>query len=828
MMKNIIKFFFLFLLALIFDIEVVFGQEWTKYINNNDPYKTIIKNIDQHFEKTGKGRGSGFKQYMRWRYKLDGAMNSSEPLKNINAIEISEYEAFKRSLSKSNRATSGDWESMGPYTTQGNSGLGRINCMAHHPSDPNIMWVGTPNGGLWKTTNGGSSWEIISNYFVSLGISGIAIDYTNPDIIYILTGDGDGGDSASIGVLKTIDGGINWQKTGLSFGVTYLKWCFFIKIHPTNPQILLVGAIDGLYTNSNGGVGSWGHVLGDNLVFDLEFKPDNPNIYYLATDVGIKKFNNGIEVSTFVSSSSFARIALAVTPAAPNNVYAIFGGYLNLSGIFSGVYLSTNSGDSYTIQSNTPNILGWDNGEDAQTQAMYDLCLAVHESDPNRVYVGGINCWTSSNAGVNWNKISYWNGSPYVHADFHNLYHLNGTLFACTDGGIYKTTNNGGAWNDLSNGINIMQFYDIDFYSNTWLGGAQDNGTHSAIYGSQTSSELSVGDGFGCTWHSGDHSIQFLSSQDGIIRRQLGTNLTINSDLNGFWFTELTMSTNTYHLFANSTNSLLRGNQNVAVWDWSWPSTGNESIMSNDIRGYEQGTNDPNVMYVVSSEQIIKTNNILSTPATWTLLTHPSPGPTPEETVKLQNVTVDPLNANRVWVVCSGFYNGQKIFKSEDGGTTWTNISGSLPNVQFRAIVYDTPGSDRIYIGSDIGVFYKTSTMSDWIYFSNNLPPANVTSLKIYDGYIYAGTFGRGIWRSPLFSTCPINVSLTPANDPGTVYLHGKQVHYASNSVTSSRVISGSLGNEAIYTAGNYLDFVEGFWGKTDAFIEAKIGTCPE
>lgn len=76
---------------------------------------------------------------------------------------------------------------------------------------------------------------------------------------------------------------------------------------------------------------------------------------------------------------------------------------------------------------------------------MYDLCLAVHESDPNRVYVGGINCWTSSNAGVNWNKISYWNGSPYVHADFHNLYHLNGTLIACTDGGIYKTTNNGGA-----------------------------------------------------------------------------------------------------------------------------------------------------------------------------------------------------------------------------------------------------------------------------------------------------------------------------------------------------------------------------------------------
>lgn len=827
-MKLIINFLLVSILCFTIEIHGVIGQEWMKYINTADNYKTVINNIEQHFENKGKGRGSGYKQYMRWRYKMDASTNANEKIKNNGELQKREYDSFMRSLPKAtNRGTNGDWESLGPYSASGNSGVGRINCMAFHPTNPNVIWAGSPNGGLWKTINGGSTWTIISNYFVSLGISGIAIDYTNPDIIYILTGDGDGGDSFSIGVLKTIDGGINWQKTGLTFGVTSLVTGFFIKIHPTNPQILRVGTTQGLFSNTNGGAGSWVQSFSSNTIWDLEYKPNDSNIFYLATNGGIVRLNNGVVFTYSGGPGSYERIALAVTPAATENVYALFGGDLPDPGVFSGFYLSTNSGSSYTNQSLTPNILGWENGADAGTQADYDLCIAVHESDPNRIYVGGVNSWTSVNGGVNWSRMSHWNGSgsPYVHADFHNLYHLNGTLFACNDGGVYKTTNNGANWTEFSSGINTMQFYYIDFYDNSWMGGTQDNGTHKSTLGNLQSNEINGGDGFGCQWHNTDHSIQFVSSQNSIVRKQPGIlpDYYIYQVDNGFWYSELSMSKNNNgHLWVNRGETLFRGNQNVFAWDWSWPSTGSETSLTDGIRGYEQGVNNPNVMYVVSGAQIIKSTNVNTLPSTWTVLTHPSPGTT------LQNVTVDPANANRVWVVCSGFTSGNKVFKSENGGDVWTNISGSLPNVQIRSIVYDSPGSDKIYIGTDLGVFYRNSTMSDWQYFSNNLPPAHVTSLKIYGGFIYAGTFGRGIWRSPIFSSCPENLTLTQANDPGTIYNHGKQIHHASNSITNSRIISGTFGTDAIYTSGNFIDFTDGFQGLTGTFIEAKIGGCPE
>jgi len=819
-----IKLVFLIFMIWVIQLNCIIGQEWMKYINTTDNYKTVINNIDQHFENAGKGRGSGYKQYMRWRYKMDVNIHPDQPIRNNQSISNREYKKLKNSAVSSNRETNGKWESLGPYAAAGSSGVGRINCLAFHPSDSNIMWAGAPNGGLWKTTDGGASWTMISNYFASLGISGIAVDYTNPNIIYILTGDGDGGDSFSIGVLKTTDGGINWNSTGLSFDLTSLVRGFFIKIHPTNPQNLMVGTIQGLYTTLNGG-SNWTQGLASNWVWDLEFKPGNPSIYYLATNSGVAKVNGSI--LTFITSgmpTSYERIALAVTAAAPNNVYALFGGDIATPGIFTGFYLSTTSGDSYNLQSTAPNILGWDNGGDAGTQASYDLCIAVDATNASRIFIGGINAWTSLDSGLSWTRITHWagSGSPYVHADFHNMYYLNSTLFACNDGGVYKTNNNGSSWIDLSNDLNIMQFYHIDFYDNTWLGGTQDNGTHSANYGNLTSSELHGGDGFGCTWHNSDHSIQFMTSQSDIVRRQAGTNLFINQVANAFWFTELSMGTTTNHVFANSGQVLLRGNQNVFPWDWSWPSTGSDVVLNDGIRGYQQGVNDPNVMYVVSGLEIVRTANIFSTPASWSVLTHPAPGTT------LQNVTVDPANANRVWVVCSGLNAGYKVFKSETGGSSWINISGSLPNVQIRSIVYDTPGSDKIYIGTDLGVFFRNSTMSDWQYFSNNLPPANVSSLKIFGGFIYAGTFGRGIWRSPIYSSCPTNLSLTQVNDPGTIYNHGTQIHHASNVITNSRVISGNMGVEATYTAGNAIDFVEGFWAKTNTVVKAQIGSCPD
>ncbi|MFM2392208.1 MAG: hypothetical protein RLZZ546_185, partial [Bacteroidota bacterium] len=401
------------------------------------------------------------------------------------------------------------------------------------------------------------------------------------------------------------------------------------------------------------------------------------------------------------------------------------------------------------------------------------------------------------------------------------------TLFANTDGGIYKSLDNGHSWSDLSAGISVMQFYDFSVFNNSFIGGTQDNGCNEGSIGNTQFHNISGGDGFDAIWHTGDHSIKFLSDQNSIIRRQFGSNLFIFEDPEAFWFTKLSCHNNDPGiLFATkSKNQLIRGNQTYSgafPWDWSWYSTGTQSLLVEQILSYAQAYDNANIMYVVNGTKIIKTLDVYAVPAPWTELDKPNPD------LLITDVVVDPNNSNRVWISCGGFANGQKIFKSENGGTTWTNISGSLPNIPIRCMKYGPPGSDIIYIGTEIGVFFKNATMTDWIFFSNNLPNNIVTDIEISGNYVYVSTFGRGIWRSTIYESCPYDLSLTQANDPATTYFNGKQVHNASNNITNSRVLNGSLGVDATYIAGNAIDFVEGFWAKTNSIVLAKNEGCPD
>lgn len=184
------------------------------------------------------------------------------------------------------------WTSLGTNTSLGGyAGIGRINCIAFHPTDVNTFSVRSPAGGIWKTINGGINWTILNNNQAVLGVSDIAVDYTNTNILYIATGDRDGGsmwtlsggqsaDNASIGVLKSIDGGATWSATGLSYTAAEGKKLYCLLIHPTNPQILFASTTDGIYKTTNGGT-TW--VQKANNLFRcwrLAFKPGNPEVIY--------------------------------------------------------------------------------------------------------------------------------------------------------------------------------------------------------------------------------------------------------------------------------------------------------------------------------------------------------------------------------------------------------------------------------------------------------------------------------------------------------------------------------------------------------------------
>ena len=462
-------------------------SSFTKIQKVMDDYWTS-QNVDRGFviRNGQKSKVPNWKLYKRWEYYWEqrvDAQTGEFPTTN-SIVEYDKYLKTQNSLKKT--AYNENWVNLGTNSTPGGyAGLGRINCIAFHPTDNNTFWVGSPSGGIWKTTNGGTSWGILNNNLAVIGVSDIIVpsDYATSNIIYIATGDRDGGsmwslnggqvsDNASIGVLKSTNGGVSWNTTGLTYSASQKKLVYRLLIHPSNNQILIASTTDGIYKTTNGGT-SWTQ-KSLNQWIDMEFKPGDPTIIYASsTGYGSTYVNRSTDTGENWSFSTIAasgrRGELAVSPNNSSVVYLLSA---NSSGGVYGVYKSVNSGASFTlVNAGSPaGMLGYytDGSGGSGGQGSYDWCIVVDPSNVNTVFIGGVTTWKSTDGGVNFTANTNWtshpfyniSGVPVTHADKHALVYQNSTtLFEGNDGGIYKTTNGGTSWTDLSNGLVISQIY---------------------------------------------------------------------------------------------------------------------------------------------------------------------------------------------------------------------------------------------------------------------------------------------------------------------------------------------------------------------------------
>jgi hypothetical protein len=843
-MKNklLIGLFFMVNLAFSQNNKPVLGTDFNKY----------VQEMEDYYKDRPKGKGTGYKQFMRFRYEMGSKVGQEGVIKNFSALNMVAFQNQKSKIPKNAKVkyTHGLWEDLGPNDYSGsdsysNNALARVNCVAFHPTDINTLWVGTPAGGVWKTINHGGTWTCISNDFASMGVSDIVVDSDNPNIIYILTGDSDGGHTTSIGVLKTIDGGLSWKETGLKFGVDQNVLGFTMRMHPTDHNILFLATNIGIFRTTNGAV-SWDQRT-TLTTWDIEFKPGDPTVLYAATTNGIFKsttsgfsFNASntnfpTDPGAMVNPKTWIRLSLAVSPSVPNNIYVLCGG-VPASSRFSGMYKSTDSGGSWVLKSNAPNILGGeDGGGGIEGQPNYDLALDVNPTNDAQIFVGAINCWKSDANGStsNWSRETNWRRivgavDPFVHADFHAVRFRNQRVYACSDGGVYYSDDYGNSWSDISSGIGATQFYNIEIDGSGYIGGTQDNGTNEANFGNMQMHNIAGGDGFGAIWNDSNHDIKYITSQDNIMRRQFGSNILINtgSGEGQFWYCTLKNATNNPGILwgIQYYTHLIRGNQenDISFATWNWYDTGNHTLGVGILKGYSQGVDNPGIMYAAHESNLLKNTNAYAAPSPWVVLPAPEPG------LYYEDILTDPTNNQRVWVVCGGYQVGKKVYRSINGGTTWTNISGTLPNVPINTIALQPGGGDKLYIGTSIGVYHRSNTMSDWTYFSNGLPNVPVQDIKLSSTHVYAGTFGRGIWRSELYTFCPEYLTLTPANETITnIYAPGTQVHSADVTLTSTRQYSGSVGTNIYYNAPQFVELKTGFEIKKDAFMEVKNKGCP-
>jgi hypothetical protein len=243
-----------------------------------------------------------------------------------------------------------------------------------------------------------------------------------------------------------------------------------------------------------------------------------------------------------------------------------------------------------------------------------------------------------------------------------------------------------------------------------------------------------------------------------------------------------------------------------------------------NINCLAQGTSDRNKLYITSDAEIYRCDNALVSSGTASFTDIGADLPN----VFITGIVVDPDNSNRVFATLSGFFDSVKVYFTYNGGETWNNISGNLPNVPINCIAFDnnSPASDALYVGTDIGVFYRDLYLGDWIYFSNSMPAVIVNDLYINptNSTISAGTYGRGLWRSSLYSGCNENALIVDTGVP----LGGVRHISVHNEITSTAEYRREMGTEIYFAAGERIILNPGFRIGARAFFQGKIADCPD
>lgn len=763
-----------------YDVQRSFNKYWKK-----EERKEKFKSFFMPGNKTEE-ENEGLILYKRWESFVEPRVF---PSGNRNLIRNNSRELSKLITEHNYRASrqaGGNWQPLGAFTVPtGGGGAGRLNCVRFHPTDPNIIYTGAPVGGLWISPNNGIGWTTNSDAMPTLGVNDIAIDSVNPNVMYLATGDMDANDAFGVGVLKSTDAGLTWNITGLSTLIPQGRSVNRVLINPNDHNMIFAGTSLGLFKSTDAGM-TWVKVLASNPVKDIEFKPGDPTVIYAVASKSFYRSTNtgdnfSIVTTGLPSSLTVNRAAIAVTADDPSYVYIVYSD--NNTNGFYGIYRSTNSGANFSLRTNSPNLLGWAvNGSDTDGQGWYTLSIAASPVDKEEVVVGGVNIWKSNNGGIDWELDAHWyggGGAPYVHADIHDLiYRPNSPVYyAACDGGIF--VNNGGpSWQDLSNGLQIGQMYRLGCAatnSSVVIQGWQDNGT--GVYNSGAWDRVIGGDGMECFVDWSDAAIMYGELYYGDIKRSddggssfydIKNNITEDGD----WITP-------WQQDPIDPQTLYAGYKNV------WKSTnggGNWTQIStfggSNLKCLAVAPSDPNYIYVSNGSSIRKTTD---GGANWSVLTFPLAG---AEAVTYIAVAVN--DPNRIWITRSGYSSANKVYKSEDGGITWINLSGGLPNLPVNCIVNQAGTADGIYIGTDIGVYYTDTLIESWMPFSNGLPNVVIDELEIHYGSnkLRAATYGRGLWECAIYDPS----SLAPfANFKAdtTMGCPGLTVQYTDHSTNS-------------------------------------------
>jgi len=709
--------------------------------------------------------GSGYKPFKRWEYKMAQVVDESgyKPNPSETFYTLKNYTPLK--------SLSGNWSPLGPNFNQTTSygeipGVGRLNTVAFHPTDPNTIYVGAPAGGLWVSNDNGLTWNSNTDNMPTLGVSSILIDPINPNIIYIGTGDKDASDAPGLGVFKSIDGGISFNQINTGMGDRTVSE---MRMHPDSNEVLFACTSGGFFRSGDAGTNWTQTSTAPTEYTDMEIKPGDPSVIYAVRKNRLDiSTDGGLNFSSVMGYNIKNRMLIEVSEDDPNRLYLLVTNLYD----FDSFWRSDDSGQTFYEVANSPNIMGrtTDGSDVGVGQSWYDLALEADPENADIVYAAGINVFKTSNGGTNWTFNS--NGT---HVDMHYLSFSPHTheLYLANDGGLYRSDAANTGWTDISQNMVIGQIYKIGQSAtniNKCLTGFQDNGT--SLFDGVSWSRVLGGDGMECLYDPIDENYAYGSLYYALIYRSVngggfqkicGLN-TNNVDEEGAWVTPFCLGEhNSGVMYAGlksvwRTTRLKESDKDSVLFENISPAgIGNTSANCDVI---EHSSADSNLLFVTKGFSLYRSTSI-NDPAASVIWNTSSPG-----TIAgmITDMETNPMDSNVVWLA-----KGNGVIRSDDKGVSWSDISGNLPDIPVTCMVLDTMSDEGLYIGTYAGVYYKDSTMANWEFFGNGLPiNSELSELEIYYGSggaekrLRASTYGRGLWESDLYDATTTSFASVP------------------------------------------------------------------
>jgi len=679
------------------------------------------------------------------------------------------------------------WTSIGP----GNIG-GRTRSIVIHPTSPPTFWAASVGGGVWRTDDDGASWEPVDDLMVNLAVCCLAMDPTNPNIIYAGTGEGFSNLDAirGAGIFMTVDGA-SWKQLAATTG-PHFQAVNRLAISPDG-TLLLAATRQGIYRSSDSDRLNWSQSLSEGIA-DINFHPNdsrqaiagglNNGQAYYSTDGG-QTWQRASHSGVW---SGRVEVAYAV-----NNPSLAYASVQMNSGE---IWRSTDGGKTYTrrnsltVDGSPAHYLG--------DQGWYDnIIWAGDPTNADLVIVGGIDLWKSTDGGNTLIDISTWWDPKSAHADHHFIAAhpafngtTNKTVFFCNDGGIYTTDDistvgndpelprvNG--WTELNNTYGATQFYGGagNVSTGTIIGGAQDNGTlrFTSVGGSEQWTPMFGGDGGYCAADPSDPNYfygeyvflnvhrstdgganaEFISGQfwDGAQWRWKPVPYRISDARN-----QNALFIAPFILDPNDPNRILGGG--IALWrtnDAKTPNTNSAGPMwtpikdsvGSPISAITVAQGNPDLIWVGHANgEVYKTADGTKANPIWQKVDRTGPKPLSANRY-CTRITIDPKALNTVYITFGG-YTTSNVWKTTDGGLEWYNLGNALPEAPVRSLVIHPRNSKFLYMGTEVGVFASEDGGLTWSPTNEGPTNCSIDELFWMGETLVCATHGRGMFKIDL------------------------------------------------------------------------------